>query len=263
MAIELVNSKTGTLHVSSEDDRLLNARTIGGGNYVLYGCECKMTTSNNLHIGEGELLINGGFVRITGGGEDVTISNGAQGQKRNTLVVFDWTKGESDIETTKFVAINGTKTTGTPSDPAYTKGDMNGGDSHVQVPFCRLTLNGLTVGSPVVLFDDFQPYTEFRDSVSHVNRVDINNLKIDSVGGVHIVTVAGFYASIDAFGEQTIWNANEPLATGRSWSAALSCSLGTPGCALWVETDGRVILGAGNQSVDGEYVYGQVVVPAI
>lgn len=182
MAIELVTGKTGTLHVSSEDDRLLHARTIGEGSYVLHGCECEMASANILHIGEGELMAQGGFVRITGGGEDVTIANGSQGEKRNTLVCFDWSKDGQGIETPSFVAIDGAPTTGAPADPAYADGDMNGGDSHVQVPFCRLTLDGLAVGEPVVLFDDFQPLAEFRDSASqHLAELDEDADRLDIV----------------------------------------------------------------------------------
>lgn len=168
MALELVTSKTGSFHVDSVDDRLLHARTMGGGNYVLYGCECTMKTANKLHIAEGEMLLQGGFVRITNGGEDVTITNGAQGRKRNTLVCFDWKKGAQDIETTSLVAINGANTTGTPADPSYVDGDMNSGDTHVQIPICRIALNGLTVGDPVVLLDDFQPVADLRETISPI-----------------------------------------------------------------------------------------------
>lgn len=189
MALELVTSKTGEFHVDSTDDRLLHARTMGGGNYVLYGCECTMTTANKLHIAEGEMLLQGGFVRITNGGEDVTITNGSQGQKRNTLVCFDWAKGAQDIETTSLVAINGANTTGTPADPSYAEGDMNSGDTHVQIPICRITINGLTVGDPVVLLDDFKSVSDLRETISPtlVGSGSANLLGINVLAKVHYV----------------------------------------------------------------------------
>ena len=167
MAIELVTGKSGTYHVDASDDRLLHKRAMGDGPFVLYGCECQMTTANNLHISEGELLVQGAFVRVTGGGEDVVITNGSQAQQRSTLVCVDYQKGSGDgIETVSFVAIDGEPSTGAPADPEYVDGDMNAGDTHVQTPFCRVTLDGLVAAEPVVLFGDFMSTQALRDSVS-------------------------------------------------------------------------------------------------
>ena len=256
MALELVTSKTGAFHVDSADDRLLHARTMGGGNYVLYGCECTMTTANKLHIAEGEMLLQGGFVRITNGGEDVTITNGSQGQKRNTLVCFDWTKGAQDIEATSLVAINGANTTGTPADPSYAEGDMNSGDTHVQIPICRITLNGLTVGDPVVLLDDFESISDLRETISQPNRVygtETSSLSAYKVGCVAFVVLSSYRATVKAFTENIIATLPSSVKPVREVSCSVRSSLAESGGALVVKTNGQVALSAGGVDLNNAF----------
>lgn len=152
MTIELKTGKKGELHISSEDDRLLHCRSFGTGTYVLSGCAVTMTSANKAHIAEGELMVQGGYVRITGGGEDVAISNGVAGQKRNTIIALEYTRDSNGIEAMSFVAVDGTSTTGTPSDPTVTTNNINTGASSSSWKFARIQLDGLTVGTPQILF---------------------------------------------------------------------------------------------------------------
>ena len=152
MTIELKTGKKGELHISSEDDRLLHCRSFGTGAYVLSGCAVTMTSVNKAHIAEGELMVQGGYVRITGGGEDVAIANGVAGQKRNTIIALTYTRDSNGIEAMSFAAVDGTSTAGTPSDPTVTTNDINAGASSSMWKFARIRLDGLTVGTPQVLF---------------------------------------------------------------------------------------------------------------
>lgn len=152
MTIELKTGKKGELHISSEDDRLLHCRSFGTGTYVLSGCTVTMTSANKAHIAEGELMVQGGYVRITGGGEDVAISNGVAGQKRNTIIALEYTRDSNGIEAMSFVSVDGASTTETPSDPTVTTNNINTGASSSAWKFARIQLNGLTVGTPQVLF---------------------------------------------------------------------------------------------------------------
>lgn len=152
MTIELKTGKKGELHISSEDDRLLHCRSFGTGAYVLSGCAVTMTSANKAHIAEGELMVQGGYVRITGGGEDVAIANGVAGQKRNTIIALTYTRDSNGIEAMSFAAVDGTSTAGTPSDPTVTTNDINAGASSSMWKFARIQLDGLTVGTPQILF---------------------------------------------------------------------------------------------------------------
>ena len=152
MTIELKTGKKGELHISSEDDRLLHCRSFGTGAYVLSGCAVTMTSANKAHIAEGELMVQGGYVRITGGGEDVAIANGVAGQKRNTIIALTYTRDSNGIEAMSFAAVDGSSIAGTPSDPIVTTSDINAGASSSMWKFARIQLDGLTVGTPQVLF---------------------------------------------------------------------------------------------------------------
>ena len=152
MTIELKTGKKGELHISSEDDRLLHCRSFGTDAYVLSGCAVTMMSANKAHIAEGELMVQGGYVRITGGGEDVDIANGVAGQKRNTIIALTYTRDSNGIEAMSFAAVDGTSTAGTPSDPIVTTNDINAGASSSMWKFARIQLDGLTVGTPQVLF---------------------------------------------------------------------------------------------------------------
>ena len=152
MTIELKTGKKGELHISSEDDRLLHCRSFGTGAYVLSGCAVTMTSANKAHIAEGELMVQGGYVRITGGGEDVAIANGVAGQKRNTIIALTYTRDSNGIEAMSFAAVDGSSIAGTPSDPIVTTNDINAGASSSMWKFARIQLDGLTVGTPQILF---------------------------------------------------------------------------------------------------------------
>lgn len=152
MTIELKTGKKGELHISSEDDRLLHCRSFGTGAYVLSGCAVTMTSANKAHIAEGELMVQGGYVRITGGGEDVAIANGVAGQKRNTIIALTYTRDSNGIEAMSFAAVDGSSIAGTPSDPIVATNDINAGASSSMWKFARIQLDGLTVGTPQVLF---------------------------------------------------------------------------------------------------------------
>lgn len=193
MTIELKTGKKGELHISSEDDRLLHCRSFGTGAYVLSGCAVTMTSANKAHIAEGELMVQGGYIRITGGGEDVTISNGIAGQKRNTVIALKYTRDSNGIEAMSFVAVDGTSTTGTPSDPTVTTNNINTGASSSSWKFARIQLDGLTVGTPQILFTTktaalldqvsslSSQVASLRDSISHVLFDSLEGVKTGNI----------------------------------------------------------------------------------
>ena len=172
MVIELVTGKKGTVHVDSADDGALYAAIAGKGEYVLDlddQLACTMTTANKAHVASGHGLMQGRHWLIDAEGVDLTIQNGTQGQKRNDLIVarYECDAKNGNIESVALKVIKGTPTTGTPADPACTRGDILEGAALVnEQPLWRIPLNGITVGTPIQMFDVLTPAKEAWDSVA-------------------------------------------------------------------------------------------------
>lgn len=153
--MKIITGKTGTNHVASADDRALNAGIFGTDNYVLnVGSKFAATieTSNNIIIADGELLINGTHARIPHGEpETVIIENGTTGYNRIDLIVARYTLA-SGIEKVETVVIKGATTSGTPTRPSYTKGNVLEGVEVAEMPLYAVQLSGVNVASITPLF---------------------------------------------------------------------------------------------------------------
>lgn len=118
--VELVTGHAGKAHATAEQAAGLNAGILGLDDYVLdVHDKFKITvvSANKVTIGTGELVMQGRHVS-QGTPEDLIVTNGSQGQKRNDLIVCRYTRGSQSIESAKLVVVRGTPTTGTPTDPA-------------------------------------------------------------------------------------------------------------------------------------------------
>ena len=98
--------------------------------------------------------------------EDLIVTNGSQGQKRNDLIVCRYAKGSQSVESAKLVVVRGTPTTGTPTDPAVnTTSPLDGGTTY-DMPLYRIPLDGITIGTPVALFNVLKPMSDVWDSLT-------------------------------------------------------------------------------------------------
>lgn len=159
MAFEIVDGMTGTKHISSDDLSALNVATIGKADCVLkYGDDFKLTmaSANNATLGTGVGMV-GGKRFWNQAATSLTVQSGTQGQKRNDLVVARYAKTSAGIESIKPVVIKGTPSTGTAADPATTSNDLK---------LWRIPLNGISVGTPVKLFDTIPSLATLEDSAS-------------------------------------------------------------------------------------------------
>lgn len=159
MAFEIVDGMTGTKHISSDDLSALNVATIGKANCVLeYGDGFKLTmaSANSATLGTGVGMV-GGKRFWNQAATSLTVQSGTQGQKRNDLVVARYTKTGAGIESITPVVIKGTPTTGNAADPAVTANDLK---------LWRIPLNGISVGTPVRLFDPVVSLASLENSVS-------------------------------------------------------------------------------------------------
>ena len=166
--VELVTGHANKAHATAEQAAGLNAGILGLDDYVLdVHDKLKITvvSANKVTIGTGELVMQGRHVS-QGTPEDLIVTNGSQGQKRNDLIVCRYAKGSQNIESAKLVVVRGTPTTGTPTDPAVnTTSPLDGGTTY-DMPLYRIPLDGITIGTPVPLFNVLKPMSDVWDSLT-------------------------------------------------------------------------------------------------
>lgn len=166
--VELVTGHAGKAHATAEQAAGLNAGILGLDDYVLdVHDKLKITvvSANKVTIGTGELVMQGRHVS-QGTPEDLIVTNGSQGQKRNDLIVCRYAKGSQSVESAKLVVVRGTPTTGTPTDPAVnTTSPLDGGTTY-DMPLYRIPLDGITIGTPVPLFNVLKPMSDVWDSLT-------------------------------------------------------------------------------------------------
>lgn len=165
---ELVTGHAGKAHATAEQAAGLNAGILGLDDYVLNvhdKLKITVVSANKVTIGTGELVMQGRHVS-QGTPEDLIVTNGSQGQKRNDLIVCRYAKGSQNIESAKLVVVRGTPTTGTPTDPALnTTSPLDGGTTY-DMPLYRIPLDGITIGTPVPLFNVLRPMSDVWDSLT-------------------------------------------------------------------------------------------------
>lgn len=181
--VELVTGHAGKAHATAEQAAGLNAGIFGLDDYVLdVHDKFKLTvvSANKVTIGTGELVMQGRHVS-QGTPEDLIVTNGSQGQKRNDLIVCRYAKGSQNIESAKLVVVRGTPTTGTPTDPAVnTTSPLDGGTTY-DMPLYRIPLDGITIGTPVALFNVLKPMSDVWDSLT---QTDVTTLISGNYGTV-------------------------------------------------------------------------------
>ena len=182
--VELVTGHANKAHATAEQAAGLNAGILGLDDYVLdVHDKLKITvvSANKVTIGAGELVMQGRHVS-QGTPEDLIVTNGSQGQKRNDLIVCRYAKGSQNIESAKLVVVRGTPTTGTPTDPAVnTTSPLDGGTTY-DMPLYRIPLDGITIGTPVALFNVLKPMSDVWDSLT---RTDVTTLISGNYGTVN------------------------------------------------------------------------------
>lgn len=171
---ELVTGYANKAHATAEQAAGLNAGILGLDDYVLdVHDKLKITvvSANKVTIGTGELVMQGRHVS-QGTPEDLIVTNGSPGQKRNDLIVCRYAKGSQNIESAKLVVVRGTPTTGTPTDPAVnTTSPLDGGTTY-DMPLYRIPLDGITIGTPVALFNVLKPMSDVWVSLPQRIRFD-------------------------------------------------------------------------------------------
>lgn len=155
MTCELITGTAGSEHISSADDGSMFASVFGPGRYaVKQGNDLAATIvdANNVQIGTGAGFLDGRYWRVTSA-DTVSIDSGAQGMNRIDLigVKYEYDSG-TGAETCTLAVVKGTATSGDPSVPTYTDGNVNTGATEAYFPLYSVTITGVTPATPVKLF---------------------------------------------------------------------------------------------------------------
>ena len=216
---ELVTGHAGKMHATAEQAAGLNAGILGLDDYVLNvhdKFKITVASANKVTIGTGELVMQGRHVS-QGTPEDLIITNGSQGMKRNDLVVCRYTKGSQSIESARLLVVKGTPTTGTPTDPALnTTSPLDGGTTY-DMPLYRIPLDGIAIGTPVALFNVLKPMSDVWDSLTPVTgqvRMPYSDRYITLVRVGRIVTACAYITLTSNFEQTGNTFVNETIPDG-------------------------------------------------
>lgn len=185
--MELVTGRKGSAHITSQQDRMKHQGTWGSGAYILQTgqmLEPQVQSSNEIWIRDGALMVQGALGTVKVNSYDpVTIQNGTQGMKRIDLICWQYTyDAEQDVESAEWVVIQGTPAETDPQQPAYTDGDIQQGDSPVQVPVFAVELDGINVTGVTTLLPTAPTLEELNDKLDekiivqrYSNRINVSN----------------------------------------------------------------------------------------
>lgn len=175
--MKIVTGYQGAAHITSADAQGFNRGIVGADSYVFEVGNKLSTTlisANEVQIADGEGILQGVHFRIpTGEVESVAIENGTQSMKRSDLICARYTKDSNGIENVALVVIKGTEGS-TASDPAYNQGNVADGDTPVDFPLYRVSLDGLTVSGVTALFSTASSLTghdmvPYKGTVTNLN----------------------------------------------------------------------------------------------
>lgn len=248
--VELVTGHANKAHATAEQAAGLNAGILGLDDYVFDvhdKFELTVVSANKVTIGTGELVMQGRHVS-QGTPEDLIVTNGSQGQKRNDLIVCRYTKGSQSVESAKLVVVRGTPTTGTPTDPAVnTTSPLDGGTTY-DMPLYRIPLDGITIGTPVALFNVLKPMSDVWDSLTQSGPTTLLNggpggdKKITGVrwGVMRMLTVSLGSKVTASWGKETLTTLPDEWRPKTDVITAMSGRDGQNQTNVALYTDGRV-----------------------
>lgn len=169
MAIELVTGYQGKDHVTADQWADFNRGIFGKDTILPVGnrMETAIQTANQITVKDGVAVIDGRQVYIGyGESENIVIQSGTQGMLRRDIVVLEYNRDESGIESVAFKVITGEPKASDAVDPSVENTDIRTGVSSSQKPFCRVRLDGTAIEGVDALIPvrEFQPHA-FEDTV--------------------------------------------------------------------------------------------------
>lgn len=243
--MEIITGYTGTPHITAAQDRAENQGTFGTGSYVLnVGSKLAATaiSANEVQIADGVLSHQGCLAIIENGSYDsLPIANGSQGMNRIDLIVARYTKGSgTNVESMSLVVIQGTATSSTPSAPSYNTGDIQNGDTPVDMPLYQVSLTGISLTSITPVFTAVQTQSETDTLLGNT-----------SISGIGNGTVTGALSTLNS-------NISGLATTVQYGTAAQNVT----GAFSYIKI-GRVVVFSGTLSLSASFAAGNTIISAI
>lgn len=172
--MNIITGYRGEPHITSSQDRAGNQGSYGTGSYVLdvgNKLAATISSSTQVRIADGAICHQGCLANIDAGTYDaVSINNGAQGVNRIDLIVARYTKDSvTGVESIDLVVIQGSSVSGTPTPPSYRTGNIQNGDSPVDMPLYQVRLTGVTLSSVTAVFSTVKNQAELQADVNTLN----------------------------------------------------------------------------------------------
>lgn len=254
--MELVTGFAGTAHIDPVDTAHVHAASFGPGAYLLdtqNKLAAELETANKLVIDKGDLMIQGHHFTVIEP-EDVALQSGVSGQKRNALVCAKYNKdANTGVETGSWVVKYGDSTTGTPTDPTVTTGDiLDGGALVHEEPVYRIEYDGITPSDPILLLDEFTNNASFRTSIDPESAT-ITELKTNArmlnYGHMHIVQMYGYSLPSGNHALGTLPDGLKPIKN-MSFDGALSSDTADHTGNMWITHNGEIYAHKNTSSSD-------------
>lgn len=153
--MNIITGYRGEPHITAQEDRDINLGVVGNSLNDVYvldvgqKLEADIVTANEIRIRDGIMIMQGCAASIDYGAYDsIEISNGTQGMQRIDIIAAQYEKdADTSIEDVSLVVVEGTPDAGDPQPPTLTGGDLQGGDTFIQMPLYYVNLDGVSIDS--------------------------------------------------------------------------------------------------------------------
>ena len=242
MGLHLITGYAGAEHITSADQGSYNAAMMGNGQFVMERGNqfaASIISNNVIRVLDGDLMMQGRHVRMNENTyEELTFDNGAQGYKRNDLIVARYTKDSTtDKEACNLVVIKGAPSETTAVDPAHVTGNIL--TEHAlqnDMPLFRVPFDGLNIQPLVQLFNTVVTWKTLQEqTVANVTK-QVNNLVEQAENDV--AKAIGQLITIDVQCDERLIGETVTITQGtKTFSkivpASMKISFGVPTLGYW------------------------------
>ena len=179
--MQIITGYRGEPHITAEQERAKYSGIIGR-NAVLYvydNLSASVISANSIRLSSGMVCFGPGCTAYIpyGTTETVTIANGAQGKNRIDLIVARYDKDSgTGVESVTLTVIQGTATTGTPTEPtAYTGNAIYTGYTPVDCVLYKVRLTGLNTPVLTRVTPVIRNYNDLNDLVGSTSISSISD----------------------------------------------------------------------------------------